>query len=101
MDEYCNNLEKGKIFFHKEYGGGSFGESKIIDYYYDDAKQIIYVACDSTNPVKPYYLEQITIVDGQYAYNGRSLFSPVSVEKYMTIARGKEWNGEDTIDDYC
>lgn len=101
LDEYFKQLEIGKIFYRKHYRD-TVGISKIIDFHLNKEEQTLYVACECpTNPIKGFYLEKIKVIDNKYDYGGRSLFDSVSIEKYMTIARGEEWTGRDTIDDYC
>ena len=100
LEDYLANLKIGKVFFSKQYGN-EVGKSKIVDFYLNKDQQKLYVACESTNPIKPYYLSEVTINNGQYEYGGRSLFAAASIDKYMTEARGEEWTGGDVIDDYC
>lgn len=101
LENYFQNLEKNKVFFKKRYSDGTFGESRIVDFYLDKDKQILYVSTIGTNEIKPYYWNEITIEDETYYYSGRSLFDPTSMDKYMTLAKGEEWTGGDVIDDYC
>ena len=101
LEQYANKLQRNKVFYTKQYSNVDFLESRILDAFYDKEKQIIYVATMSNNDLKPFYLTEITINNNAYSYSGRSLFEQRSLDKYMTLARGEEWNGEDTIDDYC
>ena len=101
LELYAENIQRNKVFYTKLYANNEFLESRVLDSYYDEKKQIIYVATVSNNDIKPFYLTEVTIEDNHYSYSGRSLFEERSVDKYLTIARGEEWTGGDVIDDYC
>ena len=39
--------------------------------------------------------------DGYFIHEGSVFFSDIAAPRAMILAQGKEWTGEDCIDDYC
>lgn len=100
LDEYAKVLEAGKVFFKKEYFN-EVSEFVIEDLVYNDIIGKITVATKASGGVKSSYTTEITISNGKFNYEPHSYFDPNSVVKAMTLAKGEEWTGGDTIDDYC
>ena len=51
--------------------------------------------------VKPYNVMSITMEDGWFIHEGQGYFYEDGQEKYVTIARSKEWAVGDVFDDFC
>lgn len=69
-----------------------------------DDGQSLWVMCEQQreNPVKPWSLAQITYEDGLYVHTSHgTFFAKEGAEKQFCLARGLEWTGGDSIDDYC
>lgn len=100
LNDYYNNLAEGKVFFEKEYYNEKV-QFTVSDFYYDKKRDELSVAQTTRNGIKNYYFTVVTRKNDRFEYNTRSCFSPLSVEKYMALARGLEWTGGEVIDDYC
>ena len=107
LEEYNNNLKLGKRFCYRDYVYGRnqyvrYG-FRIIDYFYNKDTNTLSVATESEDGggVKNLFFTKVSIENNEFVYNTKSCFSPISIEKYMTLARGEEWTGGDVIDDYC
>lgn len=99
LEEYFDKLAINVVFCCNEYYGEKV-EYKILDYYLNKEENILYVATINEGGLKPYYLTNITLKE-DFCYDTQSFFSPDSLEKYMTIAKGEEWTGGDVFDDFC
>jgi len=101
LRSYSENFQSGLIFCSKIYQSERVN-FRILDFYYNEKTKVLSVATQSSGSgVKSLYITTITCGNNQFLYSTRSFFSPVSIEKHMTLAKGEEWTGEDTIDDYC
>jgi transcriptional regulator with XRE-family HTH domain len=100
IKNYADNLITGSVFCRNDlYSSLVFRSSA------SDDKQTIYVISESTegtNSVKPLALAKITFGNGQFVHTSLgSYFSQEGAEKQFCLAQGLEWNGGDSIDDYC
>ena len=56
----------------------------------------------SEDAVKPWTLAQVTYENNLFVHTSLcSFFEKIGTEKQFTLAKGYEWNGGDSIDDYC
>lgn len=92
-----DHLSIGGIIFYHEHR-----EYPIIDYAMsDDGKTLAVKVCDG-RAVKKYILITITY-DGHYWFTHKCdrFFEERGLEKYYTIALGREWQGGNVLDDCC
>lgn len=93
---YAANLVTGAVFSQNDLSTHKVLETALID---DD--QAVYVMCESDG-LKPWSLAKISFEDGLYVHTSIStFFSKEGAEKQFCLARGLEWTGGDSIDDYC
>jgi hypothetical protein len=97
---YADNLKTGSVFCRN-----NFYSSSVLKSSASEDKQSISVMTESTggkNSVKPWALAKITFENGQFVHTSLgSFFSQEGAEKQFCLAQGLEWNGGDSIDDYC
>ena len=56
----------------------------------------------TTSGVTNYALTEVKYDSGYYIHESiRTFFSEEGAEKYYTLSLGKEWTGEDVMEDYC
>lgn len=100
IKSYSDNLKIGSIFCRNDVYSSLVLKSAILD-----DKQTIYVMSESTkgkNAVKPWGLAKITFENGKFVHTSLgNFFSQEGAEKQFCLAQGLEWNGGDSIDDYC
>lgn len=96
---YVGRLTGGAVF-----ALNSFSKSVVLDVAVADDGQSIWVLCENAeaNAVKPWSLTQVTHEDGLFVHasNG-TFFEKAGAEKRFCLARGLEWTGGDTFDDFC
>lgn len=93
---YAANLVAGAVFSQNDLSTHKVLETALID---DD--EAVCVMCESDG-LKPWSLAKITFEDGLYVHTSIStFFSKEGAEKQFCLARGLEWTGGDSIDDYC
>lgn len=100
LNEYAENLKINKTFCYRNYRTGTI-LFKIIDYCYNIETGILSVATKGESGVKSLFITTVKIENNDFSYSTRSFFAYDGIEKYMTLARGKEWNGGEVFDDYC
>ena len=99
LEAYYSRLATDVKFCSNKYG-----DSVVSDYAYLPTGDAFLVMCKSTeeNPVKPWSLLSVACQDGFYIHESISMFfSEDGAKKEMTLKLGKEWKGENTIDDNC
>ncbi len=97
--DYYGNLSKGKLLTSNVYGS-----TKILDYAINENNTYIWVLCKRTEdePIKPWTLAGIYTDNGKFVHeNLHSFFEEQGGYKKFTLAQGKEWRGENGIDDGC
>ena len=96
--EYYENLEVDKIFCRNKHS-----ESKIIDYALSADKQTLWIVTDSgEGSIKRWALAEISYKNLYYIHSAYStFFEKEGAMKIFTKVQGKEWIGEDIIDDFC
>jgi hypothetical protein len=95
---YKDNLFEGKIFSKNIYS-----ESIIIDFDISEDNQILWVSCKKTNEseIKPWTLVKITFENNLFVHSSLgTYFKKEGVEKAFALARGIEWTGGETFDDF-
>lgn len=93
---YAANLTAGAVFSRNDLSTHTVLESALID-----DGQSVCVMCESDG-LKPWSLAKISFEDGFYIHTSIStFFSKEGAEKQFCLARGLEWTGGDSIDDYC
>lgn len=103
LQSYLDNLIKGKVFTHTQYGEGGV----VLDRGYNENDDAIYVLTYKEEMKdkgfgKPWALCKITFQEGYYVHeNQGSFFEEDGGQKYFTLAMGQEWTGGDVFDDYC
>jgi len=97
---YAENLKTGSVFCRNDIYSSSVLKSSV-----SEDKQTIYVMSESTEgtiSIKPWALAKITFDNGQFIHTSiKTFFSSEGAEKQFCLAQGLEWNGGDSIDDYC
>ncbi len=102
LQDYYANLALDKIFTKNKYG-----KYAVLDFVMlNDGKEIL-VATKSCQDngfggAMSYGLAKIYHSGSQYLHESiRTFYSEDGVRKQFTLLQGKEWNGPDSIDDYC
>lgn len=94
---YAENLKPGLLLCRNELYSSVVLKTAVVN---DD--QEIYVMTESESSLKRWAIAKITFEDGKFVHTSiQNFFSQNGAEKQFTIAQGLEWNGEDSIDDYC
>jgi hypothetical protein len=97
---YAENLVIGSVFCRNDIYSSVVLQSAI-----SDDQQLLYVLTESSegeNAIKPWALAKITFENAFFVHtNLQSFFSKEGAEKQFCLAQGLEWNGGDSIDDYC
>jgi hypothetical protein len=96
---YAEKLKAGAIFSRNDFSTAVVLEAAIAD-----DGQSIWVMCEQADAgaLKPWSLAQVTHENGLYVHTGfGTFFSKEGAEKQFYLARGLEWAGDDSIDDYC
>lgn len=97
LELYFQNLEIGKEFCLNK-----LWKSTVFEFAISNDNKTIWVVCDNgTNSPKRWGLTGITIERGYYVHTTiGTFFEQNGVMKAFTLSQGKEWEGEDSIDDY-
>ena len=99
INDYYLNLVPNKLFAINEYDSNTIVHSKAIS---EDKNTIWTILKADYAAVKKWYLTEITFNGDVFIHESLgSFFSQDGVEKRFTIEQGLEWNGEDSVDDYC
>lgn len=99
ISTYADNLKPGAIFARND-----LSVTAVVEAALTDDRQSLWVICEQRqeHPVKPWALAQITYEDGLYIHAScGTFFSREGADKRFCLALGREWAGEDSIDDYC
>ena len=103
IEEYFNNLVVGSDYnFTLYYGNNEPNFQKIVDKAYVDNNKSILVFSVNEAGIKPYALSKIYIIDDKIIHESMgTFFEENGALKQFTLAKGLEWTGGDSIDDYC
>ena len=102
IEDYYNNLAIGKMFAKNRYG-----KYEVLDFAKLENSKTLLVATKSCQDngfgdALSYGLAKIYHSGFQFLHESiRTFFSEDGVRKQFTLLQGKEWNGPDSIDDYC
>lgn len=97
LEDYFANLRVGKTYLKTQWG-----ESIIEDFAISEDKKHLWVLAKQEGEMKPWAITEIVIYENHFLHLSRhTFFSEVGGHKYFTLEQGKEWTGEDCIDDYC
>lgn len=97
LKDYCDSLQIGMPFCKNELYVSSVWKFSMAD---EDTSLI--VLTKSEGGIKPWALAKVTYRDGKFIHKSLgSYFSEDGAMKYFTVAKGEEWTGDDSIDDYC
>lgn len=95
LKDYFNNLKEGAIYVTTRYGDSTVFESAL----YNDK---IIVSTKIPNGVKSFALSIIEWNGSVFVHTSKgTFFEENGVRAAFTRAQGKEWDGPDSIDDYC
>lgn len=95
---YAEKLKAGEIFARND-----FSTSLVLDSEIADDGQSIWVICENaqTGAIKPWSLAKVTHEEGLYVHASHgTYFEKEGAEKQFCLARGLEWTGGDTFDDF-
>ena len=94
--KYLERLAKGTSFSINKYG-----ESLVIDFELSEDLKRLFVLTSSDGP-KPFALAKIYTENDKYVHENLGAFLTLNgAQKQFTLALGREWNGENSIDDFC
>lgn len=99
LQDYYNNLAIGKLFLQNRYT-----KQTVLDFSLIDEGRALIVATKFTdsNAIKHFGLLKVYHSGIQFIHESISTyFEENGVRKYFNIEQGLEWNGPDSIDDYC
>ncbi len=97
MEEYFASLADGSVASESTYG-----KSFVIERAMSPTKEVITIVTHNQNCIKPWGLIQIYEKDNKYVHvNCGTFFDKNTALREITIWQGKEWVGEETIDDLC
>lgn len=100
IEVYADNLKTGSVFCHNE-----AYSSLILKSALSEDRQLLYVLTESPegkNAVKPWALTKISYENCLFVHTSlQTYFTMEGAEKQYCLIQGIEWNGGDSIDDYC
>ena len=98
LESYISNLKYDAVFCRNNYYSSLVVDSVIID----EGNTLLVMSRSARQAIKPWALARVYYYEGFYFHESLgSFFDKNGVEKYYTLAQGKEWTGGDTIEDYC
>lgn len=98
LKSYFKELGHGKEFCSNKYW-----KSSVFDFAISDDFTKLWVVCDSGEySIKQWALTEITVEKGNFVHTTiGTYFEKNGVMKEFTLRQGNEWEGEDSIDNYC
>jgi hypothetical protein len=97
LQDYLDKLKQGAVFAQNKYG-----KSIVESAAYNDNSNALLVLCKNPGGIKEWSLAKIFLEDDHFIHESIStFFSAEGAQKQFTIGQGLDWNGEDSIDDYC
>ncbi len=97
IENYFNNMAIGGIFYKNQYGK----EYKIFDFAKTKDNKTLLIKCEYDHCFRPLILAEVTYENDLYVHSCKRFCTKDGIEKYFTIALGKEWTGGKVFDDYC
>ena len=99
LKEYKSKLKAKSVFCKNDIYFSRVVKSAISDK--DKSLWVMTKSGDET-PIKPWALSRIYFQDGIFYHESRgTFFRKDGVDKYFTLALGKEWSGGEVFDDFC
>jgi len=93
---YEEKLVKGSVFSKNQYGESTIENAETSK---NDTELLVITTSDN---VKQYALAKVYIENEKFIHESLgSFFTLIGAQKQFHLAQGLEWNGEDSIDDYC
>lgn len=97
LADYEKKLEVGVIFCKNQ-----LWQSTVLDKAFSEDGQKLWVVLHNESGTKQWALVEIYIREDLIIHSTVStFFSQDGAMKMFTVIQGKEWTGEDSIDDYC
>lgn len=91
-------LRVGDLFMQNKYGTFSIYEFVITD----DQTTLLVITQANQESIKDYAIALIYYKDSLFVHQSKGTFFTVDgAMKQFTLLQGKEWTGEDSIDDYA
>ena len=98
LQAYVKNLDKGNPFTHDRYDN----QSNVMGFGINEEEKALYVLTFKADGLKHYGLCKIFIEDGFYIHESVTTYWDENGAKQgMASALGLEWDGPDSIDNYC
>ena len=95
LEAYLSNLTEGCITSWNQYGEWHLIKAEMVD-------NFILVLSVNEESVKPYALCSIWYESEVFYHQSiRTFFDESGAHKQFELSAGREWNGPDSIDDYC
>lgn len=91
---YMNNLKKGAIMSKNN------NCTHYVEDYALNNNQLI-VSTHTPDGIKKYSIIYVKFENGKYIHSGTTFFDNESTKREIALAKGMEWTGGDTFDDYC
>ncbi|WP_317173425.1 HNH endonuclease signature motif containing protein [Echinicola arenosa] len=93
--DYAQRLAKGSVFSKNKYGESIVDSAEI-----NNTNNELFVLTNGTG-IKPYALAKVYIVGNNFIHESiGTFFELIGAQKQFNLALGREWDGEDSIDDY-
>jgi len=96
---YAHKLTIGIVFARND-----FSTSVVLESAISNDGQAVWIMCENSVPdtLKPWSLAKVTFENDLYVHESNgTFFEKRGAEKQFCLARGLEWTGGDTFDDYC
>ncbi len=99
ISAYADKLKEGVVFARNKFSTSVVLESAIAE----SGQSILVMNQQAeTEAIKPWSLAQVTYEDGWYVHTSvGTFFTKDGAEKQFCLARGSEWTGGDTFDEFC
>lgn len=98
LETYKSNLIVDAAFSKNDIYSSIVVDSTIVD----GGKSLWVMTRSGSQSVKPWALTMVVFEDGVYKHISiKTFFEENGARKIFTLAQGKDWEGEDSIDDYC
>jgi hypothetical protein len=97
LDEYRKRLKKGEVFSRNRYGEAIVDSADLSE----DSETLV-VLSKHPGGVKDWSLARVLVEDELFVHEALGTFFTLEgATKQYVIKRGLNWEGGDTIDDYC
>lgn len=99
LQDYFNNLSIGELFSRNEYT-----KHTVLFFALTDNEKALIIATKDSNPNATKHFGLLKVYHSGIRFIHESVgtyFEENGVRKHFAIEQGLEWNGPDSIDDYC